>query len=85
MKRFDWFKIMSFLDLELAYEKRPIITGISVLVSHLVFLPALASWAMFTFPEYAESIATILMWTWLAWMIISGAATIKYLEKVIRR
>ncbi|AEI95931.1 hypothetical protein RLO149_c040330 [Roseobacter litoralis Och 149] len=75
---------MKFHDLDDAYEKRPIITGILVLASHFS-LSILVPWLISVFPDHADSIVTIFLWVWLAWMIISGVATIKYLEKIIKR
>ncbi|MEM1076476.1 MAG: hypothetical protein AAGI36_18605 [Pseudomonadota bacterium] len=76
--------VMNFLDLDLAYEKGPIITGLLVFAVHFAFtflLPLTTS----IFPDHEVSVVTIFMWVWLAWAIISGVATVKYLEKVFNR
>jgi len=75
---------MKFHDLDDAYAKRPVITGIFVLTSHVGFtflVPEITS----AFPGHEVSIATILMWVWFAWMVISGVATFKYLKLLIER
>lgn len=77
-------QIVNFLDLDLAYEKRPITTAIMVLGSHFLFA-LLGVWSMSAFPNHAVLIANAFGWVWLAWAIISVVGTVRYLEKLIER